>query len=114
MWATSDPGGNGESITYTLSKAGSTIMAPSWFILSLTGKTLTINTLLSSGITKLDVGMYTLIITGVIANLNDPATGLPWVATNQVYITILSDCYIATTLSGTVNNMVTYVGYQAT
>lgn len=89
-------------------------MAPSWFTLSLTGKTLTVNTLFASGITKLDVGMYTLTITGVLANVNDPATGLPWVAINQVDITILSDCSIATTLSGTVNNMVTYVGYQAT
>jgi len=51
VWATSNPGGNGESITYTLSKVGSTIMAPSWFTLSLTGKTLTVNTLFASGIT---------------------------------------------------------------
>lgn len=108
---TSNPGGNGEVFSYTLQKDGSAIATPAWMSINFTTRTITVDTLFTSGITKADVGVYTLAITGVLTALNDPSTGQPWTATCTNIITIKSDCVNASSLSVSVPNFNAYLGY---
>lgn len=102
----------GESFTAVLSKGGTSISPfPAWFKLNLDTKTLTVDTLFSSGITLADLGNYVLTITGTLANYVDPATGLPWKNTMTTTLTIINDCTLATSLSGTMPNLEAYIGF---
>jgi hypothetical protein len=111
-WKTNASVSAGETFTADLTLNGSVISVPAWMSINLTAKSLLVDTLFTSGITKADVGVYTLKLTGQIGSDIDPATGQPWTVSFTATITINSDCTLATTISGNpaVSNIVTDIG----
>ena len=115
MWDTNAPSGIGETFSAVLTKNGNSIAIPTgWFDLNLTGRTLTVTTQLTSGITLADAGVYVLTITGTLPNNINPATGLPWTVIQTVQVTILSDCADATQKSGALPDLTAYIGFALT
>jgi hypothetical protein len=63
-WKTNASVSAGETFTADLTLNGSVISVPAWMSINLTAKSLLVDTLFTSGITKADVGDYTLKLTG--------------------------------------------------
>jgi hypothetical protein len=112
-WKTDAPATAGETFTAVLTLNGAAISFPAWMTINYTAGSVTIDTMFTSGISKADLGVYSLTVTGSVSNNINPATGQPWTISFTSTITILSDCTLATTISASpaLTNMSTDLGY---